>query len=437
GQNAGLNSAAFLEALSPALSADNTSSLRLIDFKANRSLWLLPGGPLGVSLGAEYRRETLNAPPMPYTQTGDIIGWSYYLYRGEQKVGSLFTELNAPLLETLSVDAAGRVDKVWNVGTSVTPKLGFKWVPWKPLLLRGTYSKGFRAPNPAEAGKDNQFSGTLDMTGNGFLGIFRNTSNPNLRPEKSQMTSLGAVWEPWPGGSLDANFWWLRRTDEINSVDPFSILAGASGWPQAQVVKDAAGDVLEVSSPFENNSRSRLHDLDFTASQQAQVAGIGRLSAKVNWTYLASYRKTFDGGVTYEYAGTHGPMAVSGNTGTPKNRGNLSVGWGNSVGSVSVHVNFVDGFANKDNQQASCASSFADGSPAPPGCHIASFTTVDLHTSYKLLSGLEGYVSVTNLFDRVAPLDPSAYINFNFDPSMHLDGAIGRMFNVGLKYDFQ
>jgi iron complex outermembrane receptor protein len=249
------------------------------------------------------------------------------------------------------------------------------------------------------------------------------------------MTTLGAVLQPWEASSLGVTFWWLRRTDEINSVDPFAILAGASGWPDAQVVIDSAGNVLGVSSPFENNSRSRLRGIDFNLSQRIALAGFGTLSAKLSWSHLASYRKTFDGGVAYEYAGTHGPMVVSGNTGTPKNRANVALAWERGRVAVSAYVNFVDGFLNKDNQQADCASSFADGSPAPLGCHIASFTTVDLHAGFGPIRGLAAYFSVSNLFDRIAPLDPVAYINFNFDPSLHLDGALGRTFNVGLKYD--
>jgi iron complex outermembrane receptor protein len=220
-------------------------------------------------------------------------------------------------------------------------------------------------------------------------------------------------------------------------VDPFSILAGASGWPDAQVVIDAAGNVLEVSSPFENNSSSRLRGVDFEFSHRTSVPGFGTLSAKLNWTYLASYRKTFDGGVTYEYAGTHGPTVVSGNTGTPKNRANFLLAWQLGVASLSAYVNFVDGFLNKDNEQANCANTFADGRLAPFACHIASFITVDLRGGYRPARGLDLYLSVGNLFDRIAPLDPGAYINLNFDPSLHLEGAAGRTFTLGLKYELQ
>ncbi len=437
GANVGLNPTAFLQALSPAVSTDNTSSLTLFDVKASREWGGLLAGPLGLSVGAEYRRETLNAPPMPYSTSGDLIGWSYYTYGGQQNIFSGFAETVAPVFESLTLDAAFRVDKVRGTGTAGTPKVGFKWKPWQQLAIRGTYSQGYRAPTPAEKGANNQFAGTLAIpAGSPVLGVFRNTNNPDLKPERSHMFTLGPLLEPWQSASLAVNFWWLERTSEINGGDPFAIAAGASGWPHAVVVRDAMGNVLLVSSPFENNSRSRLRGIDFDAAQGVQLGRAGTLSAKLSWTYLASFRKTFAGGTSYEYAGTHGPEVVSGDTGSPKNKGRLSLSWERGPVAVSADISFVDSFLNMDHIGANCDGAFADGSPAPAGCRVASFTAVDLHAAYRPTQHAQVYLSIGNLFDRIAPLDPNGYINLNFDPSMHLEGAIGRTFNVGLRYDF-
>src|SRR5581483_2320450 len=145
--------------------------------------------------------------------------------------------------------------------------------------------------------------------------------------------------------------------------------------------------------------------------------------------------KTFVGGTTYEYAGTHGPEVVSGDTGSPQNKGMLAVTWERGRAALTATVRFVDSFLNMDHVGANCDSSFASGDPAPTGCRIASFTVLDLHASYRPGRHALLELSVGNLFDRIAPLDPSGYINMNFDPAMHLEGAIGRTFNVGLRYE--
>ena len=436
GANAGLNSAAFDQALSPELATDNTSSLTLLDVKATRELMALAGGPLGLSVGAEYRRETINAPAVPLTTEGDIIGWSYYVYGGRQQVVSMFAEASAPLTRQFQFDAAVRADKVRSVGSSVTPKLGFKWTPWRTLAIRGTYATGFRAPNPVELGSSNTFAATLDLTGNGFLSVLRNFGNPNLSPEKSKTLTLGAIYEPQRGSSLGASAWWLERRNEINGGDPFAILAGGSGWPNAQVIVDAQGNVRQVSTPFENNSRSRLSGIDVDASHRLTMGDYGSLSAKLRTTYLHSFKKAFVGGTTLEYAGTHGPMVVSGNTGTPRYKANLALSWERDPFKVSAYVNYVGSYSNKDNEDADCFNHFANGDPAPGDCRVAAFTTVDLNGSYRLRPKTAVYFSLGNVFNRIAPLDPSSYINQNFNPSFHLPGAIGRTYSLGLRHEF-
>ena len=52
---------------------------------------------------------------------------------------------------------------------------------------------------------------------------------------------------------------------------------------------------------------------------------------------------------------------------------------------------------------------FADGSDAPGGCRIPSFTSIDLSGKWKLLPRLELSASVQNVFDRIAPLDPLTF----------------------------
>ena len=48
---------------------------------------------------------------------------------------------------------------------------------------------------------------------------------------------------------------------------------------------------------------------------------------------------------------------------------------------------------------------------------------------------IEVFGSIQNLLDKIAPLDPTTYGAVNFNP-LHLSGAIGRYYTVGLKYKF-
>ena len=104
---------------------------------------------------------------------------------------------------------------------------------------------------------------------------------------------------------------------------------------------------------------------------------------------------------------------------------------------VSTNVNYrapLDNISFK-NDPDGCATHFADGTDAPRGCRIASFTTVDLTARWLATPKLEVFATVQNLFDKIAPLDPLTYGATGYNP-LDYAGAAGRFFSAGLKYKF-
>ncbi len=65
-----------------------------------------------------------------------------------------------------------------------------------------------------------------------------------------------------------------------------------------------------------------------------------------------------------------------------------------------------------------------------------SFTTTDLSFSWQAVERWQIFGSVQNLFDRIAPLDPTTYGAINFNP-LHFSGAMGRYYTLGAKYAFE
>ena len=52
-----------------------------------------------------------------------------------------------PVLKSLDVTAAPRYDHYSDFGSTTNPKFSFRFQPVKAVLLRGSYSTGFRAPS--------------------------------------------------------------------------------------------------------------------------------------------------------------------------------------------------------------------------------------------------------------------------------------------------
>jgi iron complex outermembrane receptor protein len=82
-----------------------------------------------------------------------------------------------------------------------------------------------------------------------------------------------------------------------------------------------------------------------------------------------------------------------------------------------------------------CAVHFADGSDAPGGCEIASFTTLDLTARWNVTSKTEAFATIQNVFDKIAPLDPLTYGATSYNP-LDYSGALGRFFSVGVRHKF-
>ncbi|MCS4234589.1 TonB-dependent receptor [Stenotrophomonas rhizophila] len=443
GDNAGLNSQALYDYISPTISARAKSSLDMFNFTVSRSLMDLKGGPLGLAFGTEWRKTSNSLTPQTYTDQGDIIGLGYSAYDGTQNVYAAYAELSAPVLEQLELTGAVRFDKYESGDSKATPKLGIKWNPVDWLALRASYAEGFRAPNPAENGDGGlaAFSNARDpvrcaidpaneCTARSVAIITR--PNQALKPEESKSYSFGIVMQPTSTTSLTVDAWEIKRTNEIaqgSTAD--AILAG-------NVLRDSnniggvanSGTILAVNTAYVNANSSRVRGID-TDIRQTFDLGPGQLEMDLQWSHLLKFERT-EGDTTVDYVGTHGNCDVTNCIGTPQDRINFGTTWKQGDWSISGVVNYIDSMENKDRRGGDYLAFYEDGTPVEK---IASFTSFDLSGRWAVTEAFELNASVQNVFDRIAPLDPSTYGAVNYNP-LHFSGAIGRYFTVGAKYTF-
>ncbi|WP_255427977.1 TonB-dependent receptor [Xanthomonas sp. SS] len=443
GDNAGLNSQALYDYISPTISATAKSSLDMFDFKVSRSLADLQGGPLGLALGTEWRKTSNSLTPQTFTDVGDIIGLGYSAYDGTQNVYAAYAELSAPVLEQLELSAAVRYDKYESGDGKATPKLGVKWTPAEWIALRASYAEGFRAPNPAENGDGGlaAFSNARDpvrcaidpaneCTARSVAIITR--PNSALVPEESKSYSVGFVLQPTASTSLTVDAWQIKRTNEIAQGSTADAIAAGNVLRDSNDIGGVAGSgtILAVNTEYVNANSSRVRGIDTDIRQTFEI-GPGQLELDAQWSHLLKFERT-EGDTTVDYVGTHGNCDVTNCIGTPQDRVNFGTTWKQGSWSVSGVVNYIDSIENKDRRGGDYLAFYADGSPVEK---IASFTTFDLSGRWNVTDAFELNASVQNVFDRIAPLDPSTYGGVNYNP-LHFSGAVGRYFTVGAKYTF-
>ncbi len=467
GVNAGLNSAAVRSAISPSLNNETKTSVTLVDVRAGRELMKLGGGPLQMSVGAEWRKEELESPATPFTTEADIVGLGFSEFFGSRTIYAVYGELVAPVIKGLELNAALRYDHYSDFGNSTTPKFGFKWNPVNSVVVRGSYSEAFRAPGPAENGNSasagfTSFSDPIlcpitDAAADcsGTL-IVSSIGNPQIKPEKAKSYTLGLVFEPSPDTNVSLDYWLVNRKNEISQPDPQQILNNPTIIPGATIIRQddgrgllGVGDptvnggaglfaVAGVLAPYFNTNSTKTDGIDIDLRQRFNMGGAGRLTAQLGYTHILSYKREFPDGSTVEYAGSHGPTALSGNGGMPKDRANLTLSWDVGPWSTTGRVNYVGGMKNKETaDDVDCLNHFADGTDAPGGCKIASFTTFDLGLKWSGIKNLDLYGGIKNVFDAKPPYDPQVYSAFHYNPIYHLAGAIGRSYNLGLRYTFK
>ncbi|MBI3886852.1 MAG: TonB-dependent receptor, partial [Opitutae bacterium] len=122
--------------------------VRLYDASVNGPLTDLPAGPLGLAFGVESRDEKLEQTRSNDEQTGNVVGGAEgFNTVGDRKVQSAYLELRVPVVKGVEVQTAARFENYSDFGNTTKPKVGLsaKVLPW--LLVRGSFSKSFKAPD--------------------------------------------------------------------------------------------------------------------------------------------------------------------------------------------------------------------------------------------------------------------------------------------------
>jgi iron complex outermembrane receptor protein len=137
-------------------------------FNIDGPLFALPGGDIQVSLGAEYRRQSINDQPDANSINGNLFGLTAATPTvGKDNVKEGFGEIFLPVLADkpffyrLNLTGSARYTDYASYGSDTTYKIAGEWEPFRGFGFRGSYGTSYRAPALAE-----QYLGSTS----GFLG---------------------------------------------------------------------------------------------------------------------------------------------------------------------------------------------------------------------------------------------------------------------------
>ncbi|HJV00584.1 MAG TPA: TonB-dependent receptor [Burkholderiaceae bacterium] len=485
----GGNSPAVMAKVTPTVRGKATDTLNFVELRASRELAKLEGGPLSLGTGLSFVHKSLNAPDPAEAQDGSVNALPNAYAIGKENNTALYAELAAPVLKTLELDAAVRADHYDTYGHSYTPKVGFKFTPSSMFSLRGTASRGFRAPSATENGtggllyafntiRDPVLCPESNPDGSPNTDSPRNvpaqcelsptylqTTTKDLQPEKSKSYTLGVIIEPIKNWSTTLDYYKITVDNQIISASALAsfdpLLYAVRGGPETVTYGDGStgtspvGTIQYISTPYVNGQTTSTAGAEFETRYRFKLNEAARMTVGLQWSHMFNYNMTLNG-KTYNLAGTHGPAIVSGDTGNPKDRAQFTLSYDQGPFTISATTNYVSGFDVTDpsNGLTDCDSSLqANNSRWKAGqapaqyCKVSSFTYTNLSMSYQINKAWTLSGSITNLFDRSPPVDAQTYggngINASsngtgaaYNPSLHETGAVGRFYNVGLNYKF-
>jgi iron complex outermembrane receptor protein len=469
--NPSANTQAVRDQVAPTFTVPSHTSLMSLDASIGKSLFDLPGGPLQFAVGGQVRREveennSLNPNLDRYANTSAAFG--------KHTVVAGYFEVNAPILDTLEVNASGRYDHYSEGFSHFSPKIGAKWTPIKQLAIRGTYSNGFRAPTFAENNPASSFAGFVTVTpptsfqlAHGGLLTGGNTNpyaqayslgsgatgNPNLKPEKSRSFTAGIVFEPVHNVSFTVDYYNIKKTDVI-VVGPDALTARANyfagtalpaGYSVAAVdapdplFPAALPRVLIINVPYVNAGSATVSGIDFGANVSVPLGNNVKFTSRLDLTYLIQYDLNPGGGGTIQkYAGTLGPYELSSGAGTPRVRGN----WQNTLEfgpfaltATTYYVSRIKEVAADEGDDLSCAGGNLYGTGSSY-CFIKRFIYADVSAAVRVSDDFTFNLFVGNITGAKAPIAPASYSGTNYLPTWHIAGVVGRTFRAGATFKF-
>ncbi|MGH8280248.1 MAG: TonB-dependent receptor plug domain-containing protein [Gammaproteobacteria bacterium] len=470
------NSQATLNALSSDSHVVSTTNEDALQFVVNGPLAQLPGGPLGLGVGTQWRYESQDDPSL--NPGNNLLGLGNTHASGQREIAAGFAELNAPVLSSLDLDLAGREDHYSDFGNAFSPKFGIKWTPISQLAFRGTYARGFLAPSFSEIGNSSSLGFitftpppsfvaehcapkitpcTPDAYAKPYALGLLSEANPDIQPERSRNYTLGAVFQPTSEFSGTLDYYNILVSNLIQSPSPGPALGPAFvGLPPpagTTVLYDTPDPLyptaqllpIQISAQYTNANELRTTGFDVEL-QYNQNFGNFTWHSQYHGVEIKTWCETFaQGGPCVNMVGTQGPYELSSGAGTPKFRQN----WANTFtfGPVSftgtfywvsdIYMSTPDAPLPNEPPSA-CNSHGPTGLQVPPDCTVPAFWYLNLTGMWNINNTWALTAGILNATDRSAPYDPIDYAATaaGYNPTYAQQGAIGRFYQVGLQVTF-
>lgn len=461
----------------------------------NSSIGSLPGGPIGFAAGYQHiGNSAFFQPEAINMQSATVVGGVKPLATsGSNWNDAVYTEFdfpliaNAPMAKLVDLDVATRYTRtgaanITNHNTS--SRAGLKWQPSDSVLVRASWSQGFRSPNISEL-----FSGLsgLSIFGTDPCTNYMNSGvsaavqqrcaaagvppgyaqalpqltsqeygNINLKPETSISRTVGFVYSPdWlPGFNMNLDYYKIAVNNAIQPEQGQTILNNCylEGIQSAcaRIIRDPSGlgPINQVLDPVTNIGGDITDGADVGFDYQLPTSSIGNFNVGLQGTWIRSYQMLYPNPgqagflvtemVGLERGGTVFPFGmprwkINGNVGWTGGPWSIKWNWYYTSALMEPCTDFLDGSPLSFTNLGVCsAPDYQDNGLSRN--HLGATVYHDVQASYAFTPWNATFTfGIKNLFDKNPPISYSAQLNA-YDPTNYR--IPGRFFyaSVGIKF---
>jgi outer membrane receptor protein involved in Fe transport len=447
---------------------------------ATGQLMDLPAGPIGMALGTEYVETDGYSRPDALVTQGDTSNSLIPPTQGRESTLAEYLEFDipliadAPFMKAVDLDLANRWSQFkWQGGAQGTGNLAahtanastgnaaLRWQANDQLLLRASWSQGFRIPSISDLflADSDSFEFITDpcvgaskaphcgpgATLNPSLGGQLPTTvggNTKLTPEHAITQTVGFVYSPdWLAGfDFSADYYKINLINAISQIPGQLIVDGCyidglqrycdlisrSGGDHSY---NAPGNITNILNLNTNAGGIKTEGVDMTVRYKFPSTSFGDFKAGLDWSFTKQYVATLVfgsngfssqelSGTTTNGAGTAGTGLVTG--GIPKQHATAKLDWNYADWSASWSVQYLSGLiedcstVSVVNPPSRCPLkiNFPFETGAVAGSHIGATFYHDVEATYHLDSWNTDFsLGIRNLFDKQPPIAMDAFAN--------------------------
>ncbi|WP_445363282.1 TonB-dependent receptor [Microbulbifer sp. ANSA003] len=402
----------------------SNSRMTSLTFITDGIIKKISAGNVLAAAGVELRRENVNLHSNDNFGMSFIGGHAPGSTEGTRLVKEAFAELSIPLIsEKLWLDGAIRSSHYDDFGSTSNPKLALRWKPTSSLLVRSSYTRGFRAPtltdmnqqgyqtqeflfDPCSSSNADNLPGCRFQSDSSRIQYLTEFSgNSDLSPETSRTISLGVTWEPLQIPDFKAKFD-LYDIDEnqVIGTNPQFLLDQNAYYNLYTdlVIRDQSGDITKIYASRINQGSREIRGYDAAFRYNLPLNSDKKLQLALNISKMLHYlNQSSPNSVKEDLSGTFTDTSVGGLGSLPKWKANAGAYLNMGAWDAGYTMHYVDNLKE----------TFTNLDGTTENRSISSWSSHDIQIAYASNSRLRFSFGINNLFDRSPPFASTAESN--------------------------